>query len=178
MKDTIVVNLFAGPGVGKSTMCSYLFSQLKKKSIDVEMITEFAKEKVWENNFGALDCQFFISGNQIYRTAICYGKVDVIITDSPICLGAQYNKDNPYLDKAILYEFNKYNKNAINYVIERTYPYDPNGRYQTKEEAIEIDMNLRKWLDHNNIPYELVKGDEEGNAKILNDIIKKYEERF
>lgn len=46
----IVVNLFGAPGVGKSTGAARIFSNLKMAGINAELITEFAKDKVWEEN--------------------------------------------------------------------------------------------------------------------------------
>ena len=53
----IIVNLLGTPGAGKSTGCAYIFSKLKLAGYNVEMITEFAKDKVWEENQAALDDQ-------------------------------------------------------------------------------------------------------------------------
>ena len=56
-KSTIVVNLFAGPGAGKSTGAAYIFSKLKMAGVDAEYVTEFAKDKTWEENQKVLNCQ-------------------------------------------------------------------------------------------------------------------------
>lgn len=48
--NCLVVNLFGVPGAGKSTGAAYIFSQLKMAGINAELITEFAKDKVWEEN--------------------------------------------------------------------------------------------------------------------------------
>ena len=55
MKKSIVVNLFAGPGAGKSTGATYIFSKLKMLGIDAEYVSEFAKDKVWEENERVLE---------------------------------------------------------------------------------------------------------------------------
>lgn len=47
-KNTLIVNLVAGPGTGKSTTMAGVFYKLKSLGIDCEMVTEFAKELVWE----------------------------------------------------------------------------------------------------------------------------------
>jgi len=44
----IVVNLFGAPGAGKSTGAAYIFAMLKLMDLNVELITEFAKDKVYE----------------------------------------------------------------------------------------------------------------------------------
>lgn len=44
----LVVNLFGTPGAGKSTGAAYIFSELKMRGINAELVIEFAKDKVWE----------------------------------------------------------------------------------------------------------------------------------
>lgn len=69
MKKSIVVNLFAGPGADKSTGATYIFSKLKMLGIDAEYVSEFAKDKVWEEN----ERVFQIFGNEErYNDAIDY----------------------------------------------------------------------------------------------------------
>lgn len=55
MRKPIVVSLYAGPGAGKSTLAAYTFSKLKMLGVNCELVTEFAKDKVWEKNNTALD---------------------------------------------------------------------------------------------------------------------------
>ena len=43
---TIVINLIGSPGTGKSTLASELFSKMKWKGHDVELVSEYAKESV------------------------------------------------------------------------------------------------------------------------------------
>lgn len=50
MKNTLVVNLFGEPGAGKSTGAAYVFAMLKMAGVDAELVTEYAKDKVWESN--------------------------------------------------------------------------------------------------------------------------------
>lgn len=59
---TKVINLFGGPGCGKSTGAAYIFSLLKMKGMNVELVTEFAKDKTWEHNSKALTCQPYVFG--------------------------------------------------------------------------------------------------------------------
>lgn len=44
----LVINLFGGPSTGKSTTAAEIFVYLKKKKINCEYITEYAKDKTWE----------------------------------------------------------------------------------------------------------------------------------
>lgn len=46
-----VINLFAGPGSGKSTTCAGVFSKLKLAGVNCEMALEYAKDKCGNNLF-------------------------------------------------------------------------------------------------------------------------------
>ena len=43
MKSTLLVNLYAGPGAGKSTGAAYIFAKLKMAGVDCEYVSEYAK---------------------------------------------------------------------------------------------------------------------------------------
>ena len=173
MKNTLIVNLYGGPGTGKSSGSAYIFSKLKMAGIDAEYVTEFAKDKVWENNQEAFKCQFYISGKQAFRISRCYGKVDVIITDSPIRLGKIYADliGRPQLGLACLEEANQYPAGStLEIFLNRVKPYNTNGRNQTEDEAKEIDKTIRDLLakegkEHHFDALEF-DGDQEGYERI------------
>jgi nicotinamide riboside kinase len=176
MKDTIVVNFFAGPGCGKSTGASWLFSQLKLNGVDCEYVSEFAKDKVWENNGEVFKCEFYITGKQSFKVSRCFGKVDVIITDSPIAISMVYSESDKF-KAAVLEEFNKYEKNNMNILLRRTVPYDQNGRFQTEDEAKNIDDKIKNTLDESEIPYMIINGNVDGYKAILDIILEKLNKR-
>lgn len=171
-KNTLIVNLFGGPGCGKSTGAAWLFSRLKLAGIDCELVTEFAKDKVWEDNQEVFNNQFYITGKQSFKISRCFGKVDVIITDSPIAIGSMYCDENksPKLKEAIFEDFNRYRDNNFNILLRRVKDYNPNGRNQTEDEAKNIDDSTRNWLTENEIPFIVFDGDEDGYSEILNII--------
>ena len=170
MKNTLIVNLYGGPGTGKSTGAAYIFAKLKMDGIDAEYVTEFAKDKVWEGSQEAFKCQFYITGKQAFRISRCYGKVDVIITDSPIMLGQIYAERNsqPMLGKACAEEAARYSGHTEDIFLTRVKPYNPNGRNQTEDESIQIDADIKKMLDSNNIRYTVCTGDETGYDAVVN----------
>ena len=56
-KKTIIVNLFAGAGAGKTTCAWEIASELKKRGIETEYVSEYAKELVWDNNMEISKCK-------------------------------------------------------------------------------------------------------------------------
>lgn len=63
----VVVNLFGEPGAGKSTGAAYIFSALKMHGINAELVTEYAKEKVWEETPLYLKIKFIFLVNNFSK---------------------------------------------------------------------------------------------------------------
>lgn len=169
----LLINLFGGPGAGKSTGAAYIFSQLKMAGVNAELVTEFAKDKVWEGNKEVFKNQAYIFGKQYFKISRCADKVDVIITDSPLLLSIIYN-DNPILgdsfNETVKNVFSSFN--SMNYILTREKEYNPIGRNQTEDEAKEVDIQVRELLDSEKIAYELVAGNELGYDYIVDRVLE------
>lgn len=169
----IIVNLFGVPGAGKSTGAAYIFSQLKMRGINAELITEFAKDKVWENNEKVFKNQLYLFGKQSFRISRVQDEVDVIVTDSPLLLSILYNQ-TPILGEnfnQLVYDvFNSYNN--INYLIKRTKPYNPSGRMQTEEESNALAQPMIDLLTNWNVPYSNISGDADGYDQIVSEVLQ------
>lgn len=171
MNKTLVVNLFGVPGAGKSTGAAYIFSQLKMRGINAELITEFAKDKVWEENKEVFKNQAYIFGKQSFRLSRCESKVDVIITDSPLPLSILYNNDSRLTEnfnQTVMDVFNSYNNK--NYCLLRVKPYNPIGRHQTEEESNALGQPIIKLLTERHIDFNFIDGDKDGYEEIIDDI--------
>ncbi len=165
---TICVNLFSGPGAGKSTTATGVFSLLKMHNVNAEYISEYAKDLAWEETLGVYYNQIKILGEQHNRQYRCVNKTDVIITDSPILQQAVYVEDSWYYD-VCEHLFNQFDNR--NYFIVRDKPYNPMGRKHTEESAKDIDVKLRKLLFKHNYDFTTVKGNYLGINTITNDIL-------
>lgn len=174
-----VINLFGVPGSGKSTGAAYIFSQLKMNGKSVELVTEFAKDKVYEENKTVFQNQAYIFGKQSFKMSRCKDKVDYIITDSPLLLSALYNND-PVLGES----FNKVVNNVfqsydnLNFFLLRVKPYETSGRFQTEEEADGLIQPLKNILEQNDIEYKIYNGDKDGYDEIVKYVLQQeqYEE--
>jgi len=169
----IIVNLFGAPGSGKSTGAAYIFSQLKMLGVDAELVIEFAKDKVWENNTEVLNNQTYVFGKQHFRISRCADKVDVIVTDSPLLLSAIYNHSEllgEEFNDLVAKIFKSYT--SVNYFISRSKPYNPNGRLQTEKESDGIADEIKTLLGRYDVKYTEVSGNTVGYDKIVEDVYR------
>ena len=83
---TKIINLFGGPGIGKSYISAGLTYKLKKNHISCDNHYEFPKLLAWDENHSAIRDQLFVLANQHRWIVKSYGNVDYIILDSPIIL--------------------------------------------------------------------------------------------
>lgn len=161
-KNTLVVNLFGGPGTGKSHMAARLYGNCDE--YEAELVREYAKDLVWENRTIEFSEQLCVIGKQIKRVNAVYGKVDVIFTDSPILLGAYYGK-NEELSKQLLDIHSRYNN--LNIFLRRVKKYNPNGRFQTEEEADKISCSVRDMLVDYNVAHIVLDATKEADAQVM-----------
>lgn len=155
-KNTLIINLYGGPGAGKSTFMANLFYRLKCKGIDVEMAPEYAKDVVWEERNQYFDEQIYIFAKQLHRINRVNGKVEVCICDSPLQNSYIYLKeDYPELKALIDREFARFNN--LNFYVKRGDTYVKNGRLQTEEQAKDVDKQIEELLK--DIPHQVITHD-------------------
>ena len=175
-KNTIVVNLFGGPGSGKSTFMANLFYHLKCRGVEVEMAPEFAKDLVWEERVQYFDEQIYIFAKQLHRINRVNGKVDVCISDSPLQNSYIYLKeDYPELKAIIDKEFSKFNN--LNFYVRRGLNYVQNGRNENEEQALEVDRKIENLLK--TIPHTVIDHNTDVDVlidQICDDILKHKKE--
>lgn len=170
----LVVNLFGAPGAGKSTGAAYIFSKLKMAGINAELVTEFAKDKVWEESKAVFENQAYIFGKQYFRISRVDGKVDVVITDSPILLSPFYSTD-PVLGEEfnalVKKVFNSYD--SFNVFINRVKPYNASGRFQTEQESDELSTKMLTFLADYGVACRHYNGDTKGYDTMVADILER-----
>ena len=66
MKNTVHINLWAGPSTGKSGVSGKLFGKFKENSIDCELVREVAKDYAWNGTLTNTE-QLVITAKQYER---------------------------------------------------------------------------------------------------------------
>lgn len=174
---TKIINLFGGPGIGKSGVAAGLLYKLKKKHISCDAPYEFPKLLAWDSNESAIKDQLYVIANQHRGIVKSWGKVDYIILDSPILLSLIYKSyydgieypSNLYtesFDKMVLDIHSKYDN--LNILLKRGVgEYNEKERYQNLNQSIELDFMIQQTLDVNHINYTELPVDENVVTRII-----------
>lgn len=162
-----VINLFGGPGAGKSTTAAGVFWLLKNRGLRVELVTEYAKALAWAHRGAELTDQFYIYAKQHHRQHVLKGQVDFVVTDSPLLLTLLYAGEvepDSYSDY-VIDNWNRYNN--VNFFIRRVKPYHQEGRWEDEQAAKLMDIRQTEMLKDLDISYTEVKGDERSAQTII-----------
>lgn len=153
------INIFAGPGCGKSTVAAFLFAELKQRNVCCELVSEYIKSWAWEKRIPESWDQHYIFAKQLHAEDILVRRGVNTISDSPLWMQCAYmHKSNSIFLPEKLSECRKWDDKhpAANILLKRVVPYDPAGRYQNEDEALEMDRIVKKILDDNNVPYVII----------------------
>jgi tRNA uridine 5-carbamoylmethylation protein Kti12 len=164
---TLLINLFGGPGIGKSTAAAKVFASLKDNGVNVEMAREYVKGWAWEGRSVKPLDQLYFFGKQCHAETILLGKADVVVTDSPVVLAAMYLEKRGLEYKSIaqsLYltcqqyymEIKRDGHVVMNFMLQRSKPYNASGRYETLAQAKQMDEWIETSLNDTGMHYRTV----------------------
>lgn len=165
---TKIINLFAGPGAGKSTTAAGIFHLLKTAGRNCELVHEFAKDLTWRERQNTLRIQPYVFGKQLERIESLIDKVDFIITDSPILLSAIYVEGSKYpksFTRSVIDIFNLFDNH--NYFLWRSKEYLQIGRSQTLAQSQLLDHRIRELLVVEQIAYFPLVGNSDAPQAIV-----------
>lgn len=170
-QKTKVINLYAGPGAGKTTAALQICLELKKLGINAEYVSEFAKDLIYDGKEEMLKDQRYVTDGQYERLNRLRGKVDVIVTDSPLLLGQVYGKKS--IDKEYKDEIRKRYDSFDNYnaFIVRGNNFTQKGRVHNLEESKQLDADVLQMLSDNKIFHGYYK---QGNLSEAVENIEKW----
>lgn len=176
-EHTVIINAFGGPGAGKTTACYDILSELKKRGFAADYAPEYATELVWDNKLALLDGsdenQPKLLAEQKHRIDRLIGKVDFVVTDSPLLLNAIYYKgQNPDYEKMVQETYSEYNN--FNFVMQRDENlFTPKGRIHNLEESKVKDKEIFDMLSRNGLSYGTYTHESVG--KVVEDAIAMYQ---
>ncbi len=177
VRDTLVINFTGAPGAGKSTAAAELFAIMKREYLSAELVTEFAKDLIYAGSAHRLNDQVYIFAEQHHRISRLMGKVDFIITDSPLYLSPFYApKDYPAeFIGFVMAMARRYP--SLNIFMERNHPYVTDGRLQTESEAQRISDDLENMMRRHGFDFIKRKSSLENAREIYDTIILPEVER-
>lgn len=142
------INIFGGPGTGKSTTAAMVFGRLKQLHKNAELSVEYAKTRVYEEQWKIFPDQIYIFAKMLRQYHRCEGKIDYMVADAPLLMSAVYarhlNHQYKTFEPLVIEAVNRYDN--INVMLERTVDYQTQGRTQNEEEAEGIDQIIREVL--------------------------------
>jgi tRNA uridine 5-carbamoylmethylation protein Kti12 len=167
-----VINLFGQPSAGKSTTAAGLFFLLKRKNINCELVTEYAKRLVWAERQATFKDQLYLFAKQNHLLFNLIDKVEYAVTDCPIILNNAYSTHYSKTYRDLVAEtFNSYDN--INFFIKRVKPYNPAGRNQTEAESDALVDVIKQVLIDYDVPHIEIEGDDEAPRKIMDLVLDK-----
>lgn len=177
---TTLINFLGSPGVGKTTLCAKVFAALKGNFMEAEWSPEYVKGWSWEQRTISPFDQYYIFGKECHNQSRLFNKVDVLLSDSPVCLTAFYqyfyNRKNTlsvpchdFYDTAT----KDFGVNVISFFLPRKKEYNPNGRYQTQEESDLVSAMLKTWLNEEGFGYYELSCEDEDRLDEVMKILEK-----
>ena len=159
---TRVINVIGGPGCDKSLVTSAIILFLKLHNKTVEVIPDYAKSLVWQQNFEVLKNQYFIAQRQFEMLELLDGQIQFLLTECSLPQVLYYNEhyednicDIAKTRKQILEWYKQHNN--VNVFVERgDRKYVHTGRFKDEEQAQAIYRGLRGILTRENLKYTAV----------------------
>ena len=161
--NTLCVNLYGGPGTGKSVQQALIFARLKIWGVDAMMSMEAAKRYVYSHS-KEIATQEGLFGDQLRELELLNGQVEVIVCEAPLLFNIIYDKAyNNTIDidwhRSVASKYKSFNN--MEFLFTRTHEYQQEGRYQDEDGARMVDDIIRNTLSDNNItPIEIAPFEE------------------
>lgn len=169
------INIFAGPGVGKSTLAMGLTAELKKRQFSADMTQEYAKELVYDENYLLLDDQLHVAGEQYRRMNRLDRCVKIAVHDSPFVMGVNYCNDRHIchleFNNFMVSQFKRFNNLNIVLLRNPKYSFAEEGRRENLDESINLDHMIKDFLDTNKIRHYVMLN----NDSIVDELIELIE---
>lgn len=153
------INLFGGPGVGKTTLASSVFALLRRQGVPCEMVPEWIKQWAYEGRVQQGFDPFYAFARQLHSEEESLRHVGVTISDSPVYLQCMYaDKNAPSIADDMWSIAHTYEQTypSRNYYVTRDGDYEQSGRWESHADAVDMDLHIRSKLLLYKIPHKVV----------------------
>lgn len=153
---------YGGPGCGKSTTAAFIFAELKKQGYSIELVDEYIKFWTFIPRVPKGFDSLYVQAKQVHKEdTILRAGTDLIVSDSPVLLQYFYAKHHNTPCQTQMLE--------IALEVEQHYPslhiilqredsdYNELGRYETLQQAKDIDSEFKEYLQNLDVPYACFK---------------------
>jgi hypothetical protein len=146
------VNFYGGPNIGKTTLVSDLFSRLNKMGLSCGRAEESVKPWAYEGRPPTGFDQVFLFGSQVSNEeTILRNSPELVLCEAPLLLCTYYSKRMGMPGwthlRDLAFEFEA-DYPALHLLLERgDWGYKEEGRYETEEQALEVDRQVEVFLD-------------------------------
>lgn len=145
------INIFGGPGCGKSTVAAGIFSRLKAEGHEIELVDEYVKSWAYEKREICSFDQAYLFTQQLRKEyLVLRHSTGCIVTDSPLVLSICYAKKYGFKRweclQSIADDFEE-EYPSINVILDRRgCGYKQEGRYEDYEQALEMDRMISNYI--------------------------------
>ena len=152
------INLFGGPGIGKSVTAAKLFAELKIRNIHAELVREYIKTWAYQDRTPKSFDQYYIFGKQLWSEDVLLSNgVDIIITDSPLMMQIPYcfPEINSVSLKMMALDFEEKYPSINIFLSREGIEYQGEGRYHDYEQALKMDETIKDFLKKNDVQFSI-----------------------
>ncbi len=166
----LLLNFTGQPGAGKSTIAAGVFHILKKRKWNAELITEYTKELIMQEDYWSLNDELIVFTEKYIRIKRMKN-VDLVVTDSPLINSMVYGKEQ-YSESGSKFFYDISLKfDSLYFVVEPKTEYIPFGRMPDENKAVEAGKEIISILDNIPHPVYKIEGNDSGMNKAV-DIIE------
>lgn len=173
----LIVEFFAGPGSGKTTMASGLWSSLKAEGYICEFVREYAQELIFQGRSWLLSEQVIVNAGQLEKYAqLRHARCPLAIADSSGTLGRIYSDPGDSVNthlRNLIDEYYASRLRVLKVFVRRVKRYTSFGRGSSEELARSRDERIYRELG----PFDyIIDGSPEGLRELIDKITPRLKE--
>jgi hypothetical protein len=148
------INLWGGPGVGKTTAALRLVAEIRAAGALLEYVPEVMKDWAWDGRRPVGYQRIGVFADQLAAEERPLRNGIPIVTDSPLGLLPDYDDQSSYVPGLLLLAAAfEADYPSLDVYFRRTLPYDHRGRFQTEAQAHQVDEKILAILQEAGRPY-------------------------